>query len=136
MQTLCLAYILQEETAMDKFTKVMLFASVVGAIGAAGMNYKNGKEVPLAEDRQEYKLEKMWAGDEELFCYGGVFNHLELEKSFLAWADSTGRYIADVYYIGDHYSDPRLMIVHYEDTNEVVQVVLTASYEYRSTHVA
>lgn len=121
---------------MDRFVKVMLVVSTLGAIGAAGMNFQR-KEVPLANDEQEYKLEQMWAGDEEeLFCYGGVFNHLELEKSFLAWSDSTGRYIADVYYIGDHYSDPRLMVVHYEDTNQVVQVVLTASYEYRSTHVA
>lgn len=123
---------------MDKFTKILLVVSTVGAIGAAGMTHvRKEDEVQLANDDQEYKLEKMWAGDEEeLFCYGGVFEHLELEKSFLAWTDSTGRYVADVYYIGDHYTDPRLMVVHYEDTNQVVQVMLTASYEYRSTHVA
>ena len=123
---------------MDKFTKILLVVSTVGAIGAAGMTHvRKEDEVPLTNDEQEYKLEQMWAGDEEeLFCYGGVFNHLELEKSFLAWADSDGRYIADVYYIGDHYSDPRLMVVHYEDTTEIVQVVLTASYKYRAEHTA
>lgn len=119
---------------MDRFVKVMLVASTLGAVGAAGMNFQR-KEVPLAEDRQEYELAKAWAEpvytEDEYFCYGGVFSHLEKEKSFLGWSDSTGNYIADIYYTGDHYYDPRIMIVHAEDSGEVVQVLLTASYSKR-----
>lgn len=120
---------------MDNFVKGLTAFAVAGAIACAIDNYvRRDENPPLTKDEQEYTINATEAEEtnEELFCYGGIFNHLEKEKSFLAWSDKNGDYIADVYYTGDHYEDPRLMVVHDENTGETVQVVLTASYKTRS----
>lgn len=124
---------------MDKFTKILFVGALFGSVLCAGLNGARdraeafGKE-ELAEDSQQYKIDAE-ALDEETypeFVFGGVWNHLEKEKEYIAWVADDGRYIAENYYLGDHYSDPRLVVVRSEDTGDVVQVFTTSSYEKRS----
>lgn len=124
---------------MDKFTKILFVGALIGSVLCAGLNGARdraeafGKE-ELAEDSQQYKIDAE-ALDEETypeFVFGGVWNHLEKEKEYIAWVADDGRYIAENYYLGDHYSDPRLVVVRSEDTGDVVQAFTTSSYEKRS----
>lgn len=115
---------------MDKFVKGIMTIAIAGSIACAIHGFIAEEDKLFAKDEQEYVTNAKWA--EENNVYGGIFAHLEKEKTFLAWADKNGRYIADVYYTGDHYEDPRLMIIHDESGETVVQVILTESYKKRS----
>lgn len=122
---------------MDKFTKITFAIAVAGAaICAATGGFRNGNQDNLTLDDQLYRVTAAEAEDyeEDLFCYGGCFKHLEKDHSFLAWADASDRYVATLYYVGDHWSDNKLMVVVAESTGDVVQVVMTPSEEYRANH--
>lgn len=124
---------------MDTFTKVMLVGAMAGCAICAGINGARqrveafGKEVNLTEDSQEFKI-AVEATDEEFpeFVFGSTFSHLEKEKEFIGWVTSQDRYICESYYLGDHYSDPRVIVVREESSGDVVQIFTTASYEKRN----
>ena len=125
---------------MDTFTKILLVGAMTGCVICAGVNGARqraeafGKGVELTEDSQQYEIDAE-ALDEETypeFVFGGVWNHLQKEKEYIAWVADDGRYIAETYYLGDHYSDPRLVIVRSENTGDVVQVFTTSSYKKRN----
>lgn len=125
---------------MDRFTKILFVGALIGSVLCAGLNgsrqraeaFGNGKE-GLAEDSQQFKIDaEALDKDYPEFVFGGCWNHLEKEKEYIAWVTDDGRYIAENYYLGDHYSDPRLVVVRSEDTGDVVQVFTTSSYEKRS----
>jgi hypothetical protein len=125
---------------MDTFTKVMLIGAMAGCAICAGLNGARdraeafGKEVKLTEDNQEYKIAAE-ALDEETypeFVFGSTFSHLEKEKEFVGWVTSQDRYICESYYLGDHYTDPRVIVVREESSGDVVQIFTTASYEKRN----
>ena len=124
---------------MDNFTKIMLVGAMVGCVICAGINGSRqrveafGKEVKLTEDSQEFKIAAE-ALDEEFpeFVFGSTFSHLEKEKEFVGWVTSQDRYICESYYLGDHYTDPRVIVVREESSGDVVQIFTTASYEKRN----
>ena len=117
---------------MDKFVKAVLVLSVAGSAIAAVHNfYMNSKEIPLANDEQMYDMATKWAEvpSQESYAYGGIFNHLEYETSFAALADSSDTYTGTIYFTGDHWSDPRIMVVTSDSTGRATQVVTLFSYE-------
>jgi hypothetical protein len=129
-----------EVTKMDKFTKVLFVGALIGSVFCAGLNGARDRveafgkeETKLTEDGQQYRVDaEALDKDYPEFVFGNAWNHLEKEKEYIAWVADDGRYIAENYYLGDHYSDPRLVVVRSEDTGDVVQVFTTSSYEKRS----
>lgn len=115
---------------MDGFVKKMLIGSIIGAIAVTIWRTKNPN---FNEQLNQKAIERMEADaaevEDDLWCYGGIFNHLEFEKEYLAWSDSNDNYVAQVLFTGDHHTDPRLMVVRAESDNRVVQVVMLRSYE-------
>lgn len=117
---------------MDKFTKGMFIVSIIGAIGVTIWRdaVDSATEQKLALDEQQFKISTEAAEvDPECWCYGGVFAHLELEKQYVAWRTSKDDYIAQQLYTGDHWSDPRILVVTEYSTGQVVQVAMLKSYQ-------
>lgn len=121
---------------MDKFTKTMFIVAFSGAIIASAWRAKidnyEAQVHKLAIDEQQYRISGSMAEAAEVdntWCYGGVFDHLELEKEYIAWVDARDRYIGKQVYTGDHWSDPRILVVEAESTGQIVQVMLLKSYE-------
>lgn len=120
---------------MDRFTKRMFIVTLIAAFAVSAWRTK----IPdwdeqlarkAAEDEQQFRISTEAAVTEDgRWCYGGIFDHLELEKEYVAWISGDDRYIAQQLYTGDHYSDPRIMIVREESTGNTVQVMLLKSYE-------
>lgn len=119
---------------MDKFTKGMFIVSIIGAVGVTiwrdAVDSTKEKEKRLALDEQQFKISTEAAEvDDGCWCYGGVLAHLELEKQYVAWRTATDDYIAQQLYTGDHWSDPRILVVTEYSTGQVVQVAMLKSYE-------
>lgn len=117
---------------MDKFTKGMFIASIIGAIGVTIWRdaVDSAKQQKLALDEQQFKISTEAAEvDPECWCYGGALAHLELEKQYVAWRTSTDDYIAQQLYTGDHWSDPRILVVTEYSSGQVVQVAMLKSYQ-------
>ena len=120
---------------MDSFTKKMFTGTLIAAFAVSAWRAKipNRDEQlakKAAEDEQQFRISTEAAVTEDgRWCYGGIFDHLELEKEYVAWISSEDRYIAQQLYTGDHYSDPRIMVVREESTGNTVQVMLLKSYE-------
>jgi hypothetical protein len=116
---------------MDKFTKGMFIASIIGAIGVTiWRDAVDAAKQQKLDDEQQFKISTEAAEvDPECWCYGGVFAHLELEKQYVAWRTSTDDYIAQQLYTGDHWSDPRILVVTEYSTGQVVQVAMLKSYQ-------
>lgn len=120
---------------MDGFTKRMLIVTLIAAFAVSAWRAK----IPdwdeqlarkAAEDEQQFRISTEAAVTEDgRWCYGGIFDNLEVEKEYIAWVSSEDRYIAQQLYTGDHYSDPRIMVVREESTGNTVQVMLLKSYE-------
>lgn len=120
---------------MDSFVKKMFIGSIIAAFAVTAWRTK----IPdwdeqiakkLAADEQQFRISTEAAVTEDgRWCYGGIFDHLELEKEYVAWISGEDRYIAQQLYTGDHYSDPRIMVVREESTGDTVQVMLLKSYE-------
>lgn len=120
---------------MDRFTKRMFIVTLIAAFAVSAWRTK----IPdwdeqlarkAAEDEQQFRISTEAAVTEDgRWCYGGIFDHLELEKEYVAWISGDDRYIAQQLYTGDHYSDPRIMVVREESTGDTVQVMLLKSYE-------
>lgn len=123
---------------MDNFTKGMFIASIIGAIGVTiWRDAVDAKEQKLALDEQQFKISTEAAEvDDDCWCYGGVLAHLELEKQYVAWRTSTDDYIAQQLYTGDHWSDPRILVVTEYSTGQVVQVAMLKSYESQNATAA
>lgn len=115
---------------MDKFTKGMFIVSIIGAIGVTiWRDAVDSKEQKLALDEQQFKISTEAAEVDDGWCYGGVLAHLELEKQYVAWRTAKDDYIAQQLYTGDHWSDPRILVVTEYSTGQVVQVAMLKSYE-------
>lgn len=120
---------------MDGFTKKMFTGTLIAAFAVSAWRAKIPDwDEQLArkatEDQQQFRISTEAAVTEDgRWCYGGIFDHLELEKEYVAWIDGEDRYIAQQLYTGDHYSDPRIMVVREESTGNTVQVMLLKSYE-------
>ena len=120
---------------MDSFTKKMFIVTLIAAFAVSAWrakipNWDEQLARKAAEDEQQYRISTEAAEiDGDRWCYGGIFDHLELEKEYVAWISSEDRYIAQQLYTGDHYSDPRIMVVREESTGNTVQVMLLKSYE-------
>lgn len=120
---------------MDRFTKRMFIVTLIAAFAVSAWRTK----IPdwdeqltrkAAEDEQQFRISTEAAVTEDgRWCYGGIFDHLEVEKEYVAWISGDDRYIAQQLYTGDHYSDPRIMVVREESTGDTVQVMLLKSYE-------
>lgn len=120
---------------MDSFTKKMFVGTLIATFAVSAWRAK----IPdwdeqlarkAAEDEQQFRISTEAAVTEDgRWCYGGIFDHLELEKEYVAWISGDDRYIAQQLYTGDHYSDPRIMVVREESTGDTVQVMLLKSYE-------
>jgi hypothetical protein len=120
---------------MDRFTKRMFIVTLIAAFAVSAWRTK----IPdwdeqlarkAAEDEQQFRISTEAAVTEDgRWCYGGIFDHLEVEKEYVAWISGEDRYIAQQLYTGDHYSDPRIMVVREESTGDTVQVMLLKSYE-------
>lgn len=120
---------------MDGFTKKMFTGTLIAAFAVSAWRAK----IPdwdeqlarkAAEDEQQFRISTEAAVTEDgRWCYGGIFDHLEVEKEYVAWISGDDRYIAQQLYTGDHYSDPRIMVVREESTGDTVQVMLLKSYE-------
>lgn len=120
---------------MDSFTKKMFVGTLIAAFAVSAWrakipNWNEQLAKKAAEDQQQFRISTEAAVTEDgRWCYGGIFDHLELEKEYVAWIDGDDRYIAQQLYTGDHYSDPRIMVVREESTGDTVQVMLLKSYE-------
>lgn len=116
---------------MDKFTKRMFIVSIIGAIGVTIWRnaVDSATEQRLALDEQQFRISTEAAEVDGCWCYGGVLAHLELEKQYVAWRTATDDYIAQQLYTGDHWSDPRILVVTEYSTGQVVQVAMLKSYE-------
>ena len=116
---------------MDSFTKKMFTGTLIAAFAVSAWRAKDEQLAKkAAEDEQQFRISTEAAVTEDgRWCYGGIFDHLELEKEYVAWISSEDRYIAQQLYTGDHYSDPRIMVVREESTGNTVQVMLLKSYE-------
>ena len=122
---------------MDKFTKGMFIASIIGAIGVTiWRDAVDAKEQKLALDEQQFKISTEAAEVDDCWCYGGVLAHLELEKQYVAWRTAKDDYIAQQLYTGDHWSDPRILVVTEYSTGQVVQVAMLKSYESQNATAA
>lgn len=123
---------------MDKFTKGMFIVSIIGAIGVTvWRDAVDSKKQKLALDEQQFKISTEAAEvDDDCWCYGGVFAHLELEKQYVAWRTAKDDYIAQQLYTGDHWSDPRILVVTEYSTGQVVQVAMLKSYESQNATAA
>lgn len=123
---------------MDNFTKGMFIASIIGAIGVTiWRDAVDAKEQKLALDEQQFKISTEAAEvDDDCWCYGGVLAHLELEKQYVAWRTAKDDYIAQQLYTGDHWSDPRILVVTEYSTGQVVQVAMLKSYESQNATAA
>ena len=123
---------------MDKFTKGMFIVSIIGAIGVTiWRDAVDAKEQKLALDEQQFKIGTEAAEvDDDCWCYGGVLAHLELEKQYVAWRTAKDDYIAQQLYTGDHWSDPRILVVTEYSTGQVVQVAMLKSYESQNATAA
>lgn len=123
---------------MDKFTKGMFIVSIIGAIGVTiWRDAVDSEKQKLALDEQQFKISTEAAEvDAECWCYGGVFAHLELEKQYVAWRTAKDDYIAQQLYTGDHWSDPRILVVTEYSTGQVVQVAMLKSYESQNATAA
>lgn len=125
---------------MDKFTKAITVIAFTGTVICAGVNQaRKAQEADpnkLTFDKQQFEIDAKAAeaGDEEWpeFIFGGPYSDLEKEKEYIAYVTSSDRYIAESYYLGDHYSDPRLVVVRSETTGDVSQVFTSWSYQKRS----
>lgn len=127
---------------MDNFTRTTMAVAMVGTIICAGINAarKSAGEYPqkLTKDTQQFEIDAKAAEVQEEewpeFLFGSTYDGLQLEKEkeYVAAVTSSDRYIAENYYLGDHYADPRLVVVRSEATGDVVQIFTTASYEKRS----
>ena len=121
---------------MDSFTKKMLAGTLIAAFAVSAWRAKipNWDEQlaakRAAEDEQQFRVStEATVTEDGRWCYGGIFDHLEVEKEYVAWISGDDRYIAQQLYTGDHYSDPRIMVVREESTGNTVQVMLLKSYE-------
>lgn len=123
---------------MDNFTKGMFIASIIGAIGVTiWRDAVDAKEQKLALDEQQFKISTEAAEvDDDCWCYGGVLAHLELEKQYVAWRTAKDDYIAQQLYTGDHWSDPRILVVTEYSSGQVVQVAMLKSYESQNATAA
>lgn len=120
---------------MDGFTKKMFVGTLIAAFAVSAWrakipNWDEQLARKAAEDEQQFRISTEAAVTEDgRWCYGGIFDNLELEKEYVAWISDDDRYIAQQLYTGDHYSDPRIMVVREESTGNTVQVMLLKSYE-------
>ena len=120
---------------MDSFTKKMFVGTLIAAFAVSAWrakipNWDEQLARKAAEDEQQFRISTEAAVTEDCrWCYGVIFDHLEVEKEYIAWVSSEDRYIAQQLYTGDHYSDPRIMVVREESTGNTVQVMLLKSYE-------
>jgi hypothetical protein len=122
---------------MDKFTKGMFIVSIIGAVGVTIWRdvVDTAKQQKL-DDEQQFKISTEAAEVDDCWCYGGVLAHLELEKQYVAWRTAKDDYIAQQLYTGDHWSDPRILVVTEYSTGQVVQVAMLKSYESQNATAA